>query len=70
MIELAEPMISKEDTDGHHNMSNGDGKYSGSSGKSSNGIVKEQPIDEDVDKTSCGMECLYFAMQCCECSIM
>lgn len=70
LTELNQPMITKDDTDGHPNMSNGDDKHSGAGGKSSNGIVKEHPVDDDVDKTSCGMECLYFAMQCCECSIM
>jgi len=74
VIELAEhhqPMITKDDTDGHLNMNNGDGKFPGvGGGTPSNGIVKEHPVDDDIDKTSCGMECLYFAMQCCECSIM
>ncbi|XP_025194899.1 uncharacterized protein LOC112594359 isoform X3 [Melanaphis sacchari] len=73
VIELAEfhqPMIAKDDADGPVNMSNGDGKSGGAGDKPSNGIVKEHPVDDDIDKTSCGMECLYFAMQCCECSIM
>lgn len=72
VIELAEfhqPMIAKDDADGHPNMSNGDGKFPGSGGKP-NGNVKDLPVDDDIDRTSCGMECLYFAMQCCECSIM
>ncbi|XP_025414356.1 uncharacterized protein LOC112686345 isoform X3 [Sipha flava] len=68
--EFNQPMITKDDTDGYLNMSNGDGKHPGAAGKPSNGIVKEHPVDDDVDKTSCGMECLYFAMQCCECTIM
>lgn len=69
VIELAEfhqPMITKDDTDGHQNMSNGDGKFSD---KPANGVVKDHPVD-DNEETSCGMECLYFTMQCCECSIM
>ncbi|XP_022183599.1 uncharacterized protein LOC111043092 isoform X2 [Myzus persicae] len=73
VIELAEfhqPMIAKDDSDGPVNMSNGDGKSGGAGGKPSNGIVKEHPDDDDIDRTSCGMECLYFTMQCCECSIM
>ncbi|XP_016659866.1 uncharacterized protein LOC100165400 isoform X2 [Acyrthosiphon pisum] len=73
VIELAEfhqPMIAKDDSDGPVNMSNGDGKSGGAGSKPSNGIVKEHPVDDDIDKTSCGMECLYFTMQCCECSIM
>ncbi|XP_060849473.1 uncharacterized protein LOC132928669 isoform X2 [Rhopalosiphum padi] len=73
VIELSEyhqPMIAKDDSDGPVNMSNGDGKSGGAGGKPSNGIVKEHPVDDDIDKTSCGMECLYFTMQCCECSIM
>ncbi|KAE9539413.1 hypothetical protein AGLY_004665 [Aphis glycines] len=68
--ELNQPMIGKDDSDGPVNMSNGDGKSGGAGGKPSNGIVKEHPVDDDIDKTSCGMECLYFTMQCCECSIM
>lgn len=73
VIELAEfhqPMISKDNTDGHLNMNNGDGKFPGAGGGKSNGIVKEHPVDDEIERTSCGMECLYFAMQCCECSIM
>lgn len=73
VIELAEfhqPIISKDDSDGPVNMRNGDGKFGGAGGKPSNGVVKEHPDDDDIDKTSCGMECLYFTMQCCECSIM
>lgn len=68
LAELHQPMISKDDPDGHP-MSNGDGKFPGA-GNKPNGVVKEHPVDDDVDKTSCGMECLYFAMQCCECTIM
>lgn len=68
--EINQPMIGKDDSDGPVNMSNGDGKSGGAGGKPSNGIVKEHPVDDDIDKTSCGMECLYFTMQCCECSIM
>ncbi|XP_050424101.1 uncharacterized protein LOC126835504 isoform X2 [Adelges cooleyi] len=70
-VESNQPMISKDNTDGHPNMSNGDGKFPGiGCDKPSNGIVKEYPVEDDADKTSCGMECLYFAMQCCECTIM
>lgn len=68
LVEFHQPMI-KDDPDGHINMNNANGKNPGVGGKS-NGIVKEHPVDDDIDKTSCGMECLYFAMQCCECSIM
>lgn len=73
VIELAEfhqPMISKDSTDGHLNMNNGNGKCPGAEEGKSNGIVKEHPVDDEIERTSCGMECLYFAMQCCECSIM
>jgi len=68
LAEIRQPMITKDEGDGI--MSNGDGKNPGVGGKPSNGNVKEQPVDDDVDRPSCGMECLYFAMQCCECSIM
>lgn len=60
-------MITKDETDGHQNMNNGDGK---TSDKPANGVVKEHQVDDEVERTSCGMECLYFTMQCCECSIM
>ncbi|XP_050524719.1 uncharacterized protein LOC126896192 isoform X2 [Daktulosphaira vitifoliae] len=74
IIELAEfnqPMISKDNIDGQQTMGNGDGKFPGTNnGKPINGVVKDYPVDDDTDKTSCGMECLYFAMQCCECTIM
>lgn len=69
LVEIHQPMITKDEGDGI-NMSNGDGKHPGVGGKPSNGNVKEHPIDDDIDRPSCGMECLYFAMQCCECSIM
>lgn len=72
VIELAEfhqPMIAKDESDGHPNMGNGDGKHPGAGGNP-NGTAKEQPADDDDNRFSCGMECLYFAVQCCECSIM
>ncbi|VVC41435.1 Hypothetical protein CINCED_3A023030 [Cinara cedri] len=67
--EFHQPMITKDDTDGHI-MSNGNGKITGAGGKLVNGVDKEHPVDDEANITSCGMECLYFAMQCCECSIM
>lgn len=70
LVEIRQPMITKDEGDCIINMSNGDGKHMGAGSKPSNGTVKEHPVDDDIDKPSCGMECLYFAMQCCECSIM
>lgn len=30
----------------------------------------EAAVNEEPEETSCGIECLYFTMQCCECTIL
>lgn len=37
---------------------------------STNVKKEEDDVKEKPDETSCGIECLYFTMQCCECTIL